>query len=361
EGGPLGGGTRSRRSGAAVTRAARPPASPLVRRLAREQGVDLAGLVGSGPGGRVIRVDLERALAERAAPPIIGTDPITGSGALSEAAPTERPAASAAPGQAPALMGTDPITGGGGAPGGGRTASSTGAASDGRDSVARPLSQTRRVMARRLVASAQEIPVFTATVAVAVEPLLALRRELNQHLERLDRGRVSLNDLVVRAAALALREYPAVNSSWGEDHLLEHGRVNVGIAVATARGLVVPVVKDADRKTPAQIGGEARALAGLAADGKLTPEQMSGGTFTVSNLGMYGVEEFTAIINPPEAAILAVGAAAPEVALAEGVAVERQVMRLTLSADHRLIDGALGAQFLTAIRSLLETPWALLA
>jgi pyruvate dehydrogenase E2 component (dihydrolipoamide acetyltransferase) len=216
-------------------------------------------------------------------------------------------------------------------------------------------------MARRLVASAQEIPVFTATVAVAVEPLLALRRELNQHLERLDRGRVSLNDLVVRAAALALREYPAVNSSWGEDHLLEHGRVNVGIAVATARGLVVPVVKDADRKTPAQIGGEARALAGLAADGKLTPEQMSGGTFTVSNLGMYGVEEFTAIINPPEAAILAVGAAAPEVALAEGVAVERQVMRLTLSADHRLIDGALGAQFLTAIRSLLETPWALLA
>jgi pyruvate dehydrogenase E2 component (dihydrolipoamide acetyltransferase) len=303
------------------------PASPLVRRMAREHDVDLRTVAGSGPGGRIIRVDVERALADRDRRPAVKP----------RDAAEPRPAESAAPG--------------------GATVGDAGS----RSSTEAPVSQARRVIARRLTASARDIPVFTATMAARVDELLDLRRQVNEHLARVGRGRVSVNDLVVRASALALRQFPGVNASWNEDSVLLHGRVNIGIAVAAERGLVAPVVMDADAKTPAQIGAEARSLAASAVNGKLTPEQMSGGTFTVSNLGMYGVEEFTAIINPPEAAILAVGAARPEVALDAGTPVERQVMRMTLSADHRLIDGALGAQFLGAVRSLLEDPWALLA
>jgi pyruvate dehydrogenase E2 component (dihydrolipoamide acetyltransferase) len=305
---------------------------------------------GSGPGGRVIRIDVERALAERHARP--AQAPATA--VLPEAEGDRR-----IPSRAGSGASSPPP--GAGVRGGGATASGTGGGGDDRESVRAPLSQVRRVIARRLTQSAQEIPVFTATVAVRVDELAALRRQLNQHLEGAGRGRVSVNDLVVKAAALALREYPQVNASWGEDHIAVHGRVNIGIAVAAERGLVVPVIKDADAKTPAQLGAEARSLAALAVDGKLAPDQMSGGTFTVSNLGMYGVEEFTAIINPPEAAILAVGAARGELALVDGAPAERQVMRITLSADHRMIDGALGAQFLGAVRTLLENPWALLA
>jgi pyruvate dehydrogenase E2 component (dihydrolipoamide acetyltransferase) len=217
------------------------------------------------------------------------------------------------------------------------------------------------VIARRLTESSQQIPVFTVTLPVRADALIELRAQMNQHLAATGRGKVSVNDLIVKAAALALREYPAVNASWAEERVLLHGRVNIGIAVASERGLTVPVIMDADLKTPAQIGAESRSLAALAVDAKLTPDQMSGGTFTVSNLGMYGVEEFTAIINPPEAAILAVGAALPELALEGTAVVSHQVMRLTLACDHRLIDGALGAQFLTALRNLLENPWSLLA
>jgi pyruvate dehydrogenase E2 component (dihydrolipoamide acetyltransferase) len=224
-----------------------------------------------------------------------------------------------------------------------------------------PVSQLRRVIARRLTESAQRIPVFTLTSPVQADALLELRAQMNQHLAAAARGKVSVNDLIVKAAALALRRYPAVNASWTEDSISLHGRVNVGIAVATERGLLVPVIADADQKTPAQIGAESRTLAGLADEAKLAPEQMSGGTFTVSNLGMYGVEEFTAIINPPEAAILAVGAARPELGLSGADVVSHQVMRLTLSCDHRLIDGALGARFLNTVRELVENPWSILA
>jgi pyruvate dehydrogenase E2 component (dihydrolipoamide acetyltransferase) len=233
--------------------------------------------------------------------------------------------------------------------------------SDPREPTEVPLSALRRVIARRLVAAAQEIPAFTVTVAAQADELNRLRGQLNEHLARVGRGRVSVNDLVIKAAALALRQHPEVNASWGEDRLWHHQRVNLGVAVAAPKGLMVPVVLDADTKTPAQIGAEVRALAALANEGKLSPEQMSGGTFTVSNLGMYGVEEFTAIINPPEAAILAVGAARPELDLVDGEVVLRQVMRLTLTADHRLVDGALAAQFLATTRSLLENPLSLVA
>ncbi|MDR1441971.1 MAG: 2-oxo acid dehydrogenase subunit E2 [Bifidobacteriaceae bacterium] len=306
--------TKALVEGAVTDRSAAVPqpqmaASPLVRRMARDHGLDLGRIVGSGPGGRIIRVDVERALAERAG-----------------------------------------VSGG---PGGEGPA-------DARQSRRVPVSQLRRVLARRLTQAAQEIPVFTVTMAVRLDALTSLRAQMNQQLAASGQGKVSLNDLIVKAAALASREYPAVNASWAGDHILLHERVNVGIAVATERGLVVPVIKDANSKTPAQIGAESRSLAGLAASGELALEQMSGGTFTVSNLGMYGVEEFRAIINPPEASILAVGAARPELAMEGGEVSVREMMRLTLSCDHRLIDGALGAQFLSAVRRSLENPWSLI-
>ncbi|MDR1186406.1 MAG: 2-oxo acid dehydrogenase subunit E2 [Bifidobacteriaceae bacterium] len=324
-------------------------ASPLVRRMARDHDLDLRRIAGSGPGGRVIRLDVERALESQN---LVAAD--------SRAAEVGT-AAGAGAAVTPNLTGA----GLGGASGAGGAASSTGktamSGDDPRAPVEVPVSALRRVIARRLTEAAREIPVFTVTLPVRADALLGLRKEMNAHLAAAGRGKVSVNDLVVKAAALALRQYPAVNASWAEDRILMHGRVNVGIAVATERGLMVPVIPDADLKTPTGIGAEARSLAGLAAESKLAPEQMSGGTFTVSNLGMYGVEQFTAIINPPEAAIVAVGAARPELALEGADVVSHQVMRLTLSCDHRLIDGALGAQFLTAMRELLENPWSLVA
>jgi pyruvate dehydrogenase E2 component (dihydrolipoamide acetyltransferase) len=305
-----------------------PPASPLVRRLARESGLDLADLTGSGPGGRIIRLDVERALAAR-----------DKTGRVAESRPgTAQP--------------PDP---------GHRPSSPEAAdASDPRRPVRKPVSQLRRVIARRLSETAADVPQFTVTLPVDVGALEEMRQNVNQHLEQTGRGRVSINDLVMRAAALALTEFGQINSSWAGDHILEHERVNIAVAVATERGLVAPVIMDAATKTPARIGQESRTLAEAAVNGSLSPEQMSGATFTVSNLGMYGVEEFTAIINPPQAAILAVGAARDELALVDAAPAARRIMRLTLSADHRVIDGALAAQFLNEIRRLLESPYALL-
>jgi pyruvate dehydrogenase E2 component (dihydrolipoamide acetyltransferase) len=307
----------------------------------------LRTLDGSGPGGRIIRIDVERAIAERAAreagvPADGGSrQPAQASGPASQA---RRPTGEAA------AVGKGP---------GVRPVPDSNA--DLRDPTEVPLSSLRRVIARRLLAAAQEIPAFTVTVAAQGDELSRLRAQLNEHLGRVGRGKVSVNDLVIKAAALALRQHPEVNASWGEDRLWHHRRINLGVAVAAPKGLMVPVVLDADAKTPAQIGAEVRSLVALATDGKLSPEQMSGGTFTVSNLGMYGVEEFTAIINPPEVAILAVGAARPELDLLNGEVVLRQVMRLTLTADHRVVDGALAAQFLGTVRGLLENPLSLVA
>ncbi|MDR2565780.1 MAG: 2-oxo acid dehydrogenase subunit E2 [Bifidobacteriaceae bacterium] len=398
-------------------------ASPLVRRIARENDLDLRRIAGSGPGGRIIRLDVERALADQNRPfqtahskagcgpdaplgavpparwPSATQAPAQVSGLASAGGPAAfegpgaagasdhiggvtPPGGSAAPGGSSAAessaqkgglapAGGSATFGGSGPAGGlsaaGGTASGNGGADgtptgdDPREPVAVPVAQLRRVIARRLTQSAQEIPSFTVTQAVQADALVELRAQLNRHLAATGRGKVSVNDLIVKAAGLGLREHPAVNASWGQEQLLLHGRVNVGIAVATDRGLMVPVIKDADAKTPVQIGAESRSLAGLAAEAKLAPDQMSGGTFTVSNLGMYGVEEFTAIINPPEVAILAVGAARPELALAGADVVTRQVMRLTVTCDHRAIDGALAAQFLSTVRALLENPWSLLA
>jgi pyruvate dehydrogenase E2 component (dihydrolipoamide acetyltransferase) len=218
------------------------------------------------------------------------------------------------------------------------------------------------VVARRLVESMQSTPHFYLTSTVDAEALLGFRAELNQQLAgRGDEVKVSVNDLIVKACAVLLRANPALNVSFGGDKLLIHQRVHVGIAVAVDGGLVVPVVRDADQKSLTQVASEASALIGRAREGKLAGDDVGGGTFTVSNLGMYGIDQFTAVINPPEAAILAVGAAIAEpVATDDGVAVHRR-MRLTLSIDHRALDGATGAQFLAQLKDVLEHPLRIVA
>jgi pyruvate dehydrogenase E2 component (dihydrolipoamide acetyltransferase) len=226
------------------------------------------------------------------------------------------------------------------------------------------VSQVRRVIARRLSASAREIPHYYVTAAADAEELMKLRATLNAQLTDAGRAKVSVNDLLVRAVALALREHPEVNVSYLGDAsttMLVHDRVNIGVAVAAESGLIVPVITDADTKTVTQIGAESKKLVALAAERKLTQAQTSGGTFTISNLGMYGVEDFTAIINPPEAAILAVGATTREPSVVGDEIVPRYKLRYTLSSDHRVIDGALAARFLATLTRLIESPWLIIA
>jgi pyruvate dehydrogenase E2 component (dihydrolipoamide acetyltransferase) len=295
----------------ALAEATRAPAVPAARRRAGELGVDLAAVTGSGPNGLVRVTDVEAAATP------------------APAAPAAQPVAAAAP-------------------------------ADEVEEV--PLSSMRRVVARRLVESMQSTPHFYLTSTVDAEALLDFRAELNQQLAgRGDEVKVSVNDLIVKACAVLLRANPALNVSFGGDKLLIHQRVHVGIAVAVDGGLVVPVVRDADQKSLTQVASEASALIGRAREGKLAGDDVGGGTFTVSNLGMYGIDQFTAVINPPEAAILAVGAAIPEpVATDDGVAVHRR-MRLTLSIDHRALDGATGAQFLAQLKEVLEHPLRIVA
>ncbi|TDD70370.1 2-oxo acid dehydrogenase subunit E2 [Actinomadura darangshiensis] len=298
--------------------ASRPPSSPLARRLARDHGIDLGTLTGSGPGGRIVRADIEAAV--RAGAP---------------AAPAPAPSAApvqAAPAQAQSVE--DP------------------------DVEAVPLNRFRKVAAKRLTESKREAPHFYLNREVDAEALLAFRATLN---EALAPAKVSVNDLVVKAVATALREHPAVNVSYTPENLLFHKRIHVGVAVAVEDGLLVPVIKDADRKSVSQIGQETRELAGKARDGKLSAQEMSGGTFSVSNLGMFGVDSFSAVINPPEAAILAVGAVRDEPVVRDGLVVPGKRMAVTLSVDHRATDGATGAKFLARLAELLENPLLIVA
>lgn len=292
--------------------------SPLARRIARDHGLDLAKVHGTGPAGRIVRVDVQSAI-----------DAVEKPASATTRDNATAPAAASAT-QRAVLPG----------------------AGDDDDEV--PLSNIRRITARRLTESAAA-PHFYLTDIVDAVQLLAFRKDINERLS--DGGtKISLNDLLVRACAVALRMHPAVNASWASDKILRHRRINVGVAVAIDDGLVVPVIRDTDRMSLGEIALETRALADRARAGRLAPEDFTGGTFTISNLGMFGIDHFTAVINPPEAAILAVGAATDEAVVRDGVVVVRTTIKVTLSVDHRVLDGASAAAFLRDLRSICEEP-----
>ncbi|WP_104137509.1 dihydrolipoamide acetyltransferase family protein [Cryobacterium sp. Y62] len=282
--------------------------SPLARKIGREHGIDLHTIAGTGPQGRITRTDVDTAIL-----------------AQESAASASVPVAAQA---APAAVSTD--------------------------SVSVPVSRIRAVTARRLTES-QAVPHFFLTSVVNVEQLVSFRASVNASLETVG-SKVSLNDLFVRACAVVLRAHPEVNASWGDGVILRHNRVNVGVAVATDDGLLVPVVADADQKSLAAIATETRTLAGLARTGSLSLAQMSGGTFTISNLGMFGIDSFTAVLNPPEAGILAIGAATEVPQVRDGELVSVPMVKITLTVDHRVLDGAVAAAFLHDLTQLLEEP-----
>ena len=313
--------------------AGRLPASPLARRLARERGIDLSAVSGSGPGGRVVRADIENAARERdGAQPVLR--PEAAPAGPARPAPGGPPVApvTALPPPVPAVAAPAPVA----------------------DADEIPLTTVRRLTAQRLAASAREAPHFYLTVVAAADDLLAFRAQANQ------RGgadvKITLTDLLIRACATALSAHPEVNVSWDETRILRHRHVSVGIAVAIDDGLIVPVIRDAGRKTLSEIARESRDLITRARARKLTPDELSGGTFTVSNLGMYGIRQFTAVINPPQAAILAVGEAVRQPVVHGDQIAIATTMTLTLSIDHRALDGATAARFLTRLRELIEQP-----
>ncbi|WP_017570319.1 dihydrolipoamide acetyltransferase family protein [Nocardiopsis halotolerans] len=303
--------------------APRPRTSPLARRLAKEYGLDINRIQGSGPKGRIVRADIEAA-RERG---------------VEEAAPAARAKEEAKPAAEKAV--------------------SAPAFDDGRDSEELRVSNVRKVIARRLTESKQTVPHFYLRRTIDAEALKAFRAQINEQLSSTG-VKVSFNDLIVKASATALKLHPAVNTSWVDDKLLQHHRINVGVAVAVDAGLVVPVLHDTDKATLSEISTNTRELAGKARDGKLKPQEMSGGTFSVSNLGMFGVDSFSAVINPPEAAILAVGAMRQEPVVVDGEVVARNRISLELSVDHRAVDGAVGAAFLKDLAEILEEPMRIL-
>jgi pyruvate dehydrogenase E2 component (dihydrolipoamide acetyltransferase) len=309
--------------------------SPLARHIAAEHNLDIAHIAGTGPGGRIVRDDVRAYLAS----PQEAT-------AAPAAPQAQAPQAQLAPtAMAPAVPSVPAVP----------------AAAPGEEVRAQPLSNIRKTIARRLQQSMQTAPHFYVTVAIETNKLGEVRGAINEYAAGLpDPAKVSYNDLIVKAVALALESMPEVNVSFDGDQLLFKSRINVGIAVALETGLIVPVIRDADKRGVLDIARESRRLSDAARAGKLTPDDFSGGTFTVSNLGMYGVEEFTAVINPPESAILAVGAIVPTPVVREGQVVVRDIMKVTLSVDHRALDGAIAARFLQELKRLLENPMGIL-
>lgn len=280
-------------------------ASPLAKALARDRGVNLAAIAGSGPGGRVVKRDVEAALESAKSPAAVSSPAF-------------------APGQDRAL----------------------------------PLSKLRAAIGRRMQESKRSIPAFYLTRSIDVQDLVKMRRQMNESREK--DAKISLNDFLVRAAALALRQYPNLNASLDGNNILQHGDINIGVAVALEQGLLTVVLRNADRKSVEQIAAESGHLVRAAREGKLRNEDIAGSTFTISNLGMYDIEEFIAIVNPPEAAILAVGSALEVPVAVNGSLQVGWRLKATLSADHRVTDGAEAAQFLQALALFLEQPWRLL-
>jgi len=316
-------------------------ASPLARRLAREQGIDLHDVTGTGPGGRIVKDDVQRAASSPRPDPPAAAPPAS--------APAPAPAPSA---PTPAPAPPTPV-----APPPPATAAETGTAKG--DVTTQELTRTQGLIARRMAESRATIPTFELRTEIDMEACVALRAELKEIGEDVAPGIPSFNDMVVKACGIALREFPRANGSYRDARFELYSRVNVGVAVAAQDALVVPTVFDADRKSLRDIARETRALAERVRANAITPPEVSGGTFTVSNLGMYGVTDFTAVINPPQAAILAVGALAQRAVVRDGELVARHTMNVTLACDHRILYGADAAQFLARIRALLERPLAL--
>jgi pyruvate dehydrogenase E2 component (dihydrolipoamide acetyltransferase) len=335
-------------------------ASPVARRLARELGVDLAAVSGSGPGGRIVKADVEASAQGAAAAPAAPTpvvavaepaaaEPVAATAPAAATAAATAPAAPAAPAPAPAPA--KPAVPG--------PVVSGGDAGTGKGEVSvQELTRLQTTVARRMAESKATVPDFTITTEVDMAAAVELRAQLRS-VATAEAPAPSFNDMVIKAAALALREYPRANGSYKDGKFELYSRVNVGVAVAAQDALIVPTVFDADRKSLGQISRDARALAARVRAGQITPPELSGGTFTVSNLGMFGTTEFTAVINAPQAAILAVGALRDVPVVQDGAVVPGRRMSITLSCDHRILYGADAAQFLARIRALLEAPLSL--
>ena len=319
--------------------------SPLARRFAEEHNLDYRKLQGTGPNGRIIRMDVEAAIATPAtpatpatiAPFATPTQPITSAPTLPFAETYVEPKA-------------EP-----------EVATPTSVAVSTGDVTEIPLTAMRRTIAKRLSQSMQTAPHFYVTSVIDTGKLAELRKQINEFAAKDTTPiKVSFNDLIIKAVARTLVRMPEVNVSFAEDRLLQKKQVNVGVAVALEQGLIVPVVRNADQRSMLDLARETRRLAEAARQGKLRPEDFSGGTFTVSNLGMFDVDSFTAVINPPESAILAVGSITPTPVVVDGQVGVRERMKVTLSSDHRAIDGAIAARFLQEVKRLLEEPFGLL-
>ncbi len=294
-------------------------ASPLAKRMAEQAKLDLARIAGSGPHGRIVKADIDKAVASG-----------TGKAAPAPGAPAFAPPRSAASGVQGPLAREDKLV---------------------------PHSSVRKVIARRMTESKQTIPHFYLTLDCRIDALLEARRQLNGVSEKV---RVSVNDLIIKAAGVTLRDYPDVNASWSDEGMVMHGAVDISVAVATERGLITPIVRDADVKGLAAISAEMRDLAKRAREGKLRLDEFQGGSMTISNLGMYGIKDFAAIINPPQSCILAVGAGEERPIVVKGQVVIANMMSVTLAVDHRTVDGARGAEWLRSFKAYIEKPATML-
>ncbi len=298
-------------------------ASPLARNMARQAGIDLSQIKGTGEHGRIVKRDVEAYLQQRQGPAPAPAAAPPPQGVQEPPAPQARAFASISESESWEDL---------------------------------PLSQMRKTIARRLSESKFTAPHFYLTVEIDMGKAIEWRKQINEVAPH----KISFNDLVIKACALALRQHPAVNASWLGDKIRRYKVVHIGVAVAVDDGLLVPVVRHADMKSLSQINSEVRTLAEKARARKLQPEEMQGNTFTISNLGMFGIEEFTAIINPPDACILAVGSILEKPVVKQGTIMPAHMMKVTLSCDHRVVDGATGAQFLQTLKGILENPIRLL-
>jgi pyruvate dehydrogenase E2 component (dihydrolipoamide acetyltransferase) len=296
-------------------------ASPLAKRLAQQHGLDLSRVVGSGPHGRVVKSDIEKAAAS-------GTAKAAPAGAK---APT-----------APAVPGFQAF----GEP----------------EFELHPHSMMRKTIARRLQESKQFVPHFYLTVDCEIDRLLKVREEVNAGAPKEGKGafKLSVNDFIIKACAVALKQVPAANASWSDEGVKLYKSADISVAVAIPNGLITPIIRHAEDKRLSDISAEMKSLAGRAKDGKLKPEDYTGGSFSLSNLGMFGIKDFAAIVNPPQGCIMAVGAGEQRAVVKNGALAVATVMSCTLSVDHRVVDGAIGAEYLAAFKKLIENPLAML-